>query len=189
MLCWAANLVEAYNKEVRVGLKDRVMVLLRPSEGGGVEDMYKLTKGRSVNFFHVLHLCKTWNFLDKSTFFCENGAKLPHRSHLGLPSSFPGRCLKKCSELHQWSNQLLERRGLAVDEYCKTRSTRITQTRLTFGELVQVTRRQTTKWKQNEKDSFRQRSPTEVPFLQTQMEEGPLIYYPDFLSGSFVNQV
>ena len=67
MLCWAANLVEAYNKEVRVGFKDRVMVLLRPSKGGGVEDMYKLTKGRSVNFFHVLHLCKTWNFCTFST--------------------------------------------------------------------------------------------------------------------------
>ena len=61
MLCWAANLVEACNKEVRVGFKDRVS-LLRPSKGGGVEDMYKLTKGRSVNFFHVLRLCKTWNF-------------------------------------------------------------------------------------------------------------------------------
>ena len=48
MLCWAANLVEAYNKEVRVGFKDRVMVLLRPSKGGVVEDLYKLTKGRSV---------------------------------------------------------------------------------------------------------------------------------------------
>ena len=31
-----------------MGFKDRVMVLLRPSKGGGVEDMYKLTKGRSV---------------------------------------------------------------------------------------------------------------------------------------------
>ena len=51
MLCWAANLVEACNKEVRVGFKDREMVLLRPSKGGGVEDMYKLTKGRSVNFY------------------------------------------------------------------------------------------------------------------------------------------
>ena len=74
MLCWAANLVEAYNKEVRVGFKDRVMVLLRPSKGGGVEDMYKLTKGRSVNFFHVLHLCKTWNFCTFSTkahFLCK----------------------------------------------------------------------------------------------------------------------
>ena len=109
MLCWAANLVEAYNKEVRVGFKDRVMVLLRPSKGGGVEDLYKLTKCRSVNFFHVLHLCKTWNFCTFSTkahFFCENGAKLPHRSHLGLPSSFPGcalgeRPLKRhCFRLH-----------------------------------------------------------------------------------------
>ena len=54
MLCWAANLVEAYNKELQVGFKDRVMVLLRPSKGGGVEDVFKLTKGRSVNFFHVL---------------------------------------------------------------------------------------------------------------------------------------
>ena len=46
MLCWAANLVEAYNKEVRVGFKDHVMVLLRPSTGGGVEDVFKLTKAR-----------------------------------------------------------------------------------------------------------------------------------------------
>ena len=67
MLCWAANLVEACNKEVRVGFKDRVVVLLRLSKGGGVEDMYKLTKGRSVNFFHVLRLCKTWNFGTFST--------------------------------------------------------------------------------------------------------------------------
>ena len=110
MLCWAANLVEACNKELRVGFKDRVMVLLRPSTGGGVEDMYKLTKGRSVNFFHVLRLCKTWNFslhfLGKSTLFCENGAKLPHRSHLGLPSWFPGSALgerplkRHCFRLH-----------------------------------------------------------------------------------------
>ena len=45
MPCWAANLVEVYNKELRVGFKDRVMVLLRPSKGGGVEDVFKLTKG------------------------------------------------------------------------------------------------------------------------------------------------
>ena len=55
MLCWAANLVEAYNKEVRVGFKDRVMVLLRPSKGGGVEDMYKLTKGRSVYLISFMY--------------------------------------------------------------------------------------------------------------------------------------
>ena len=87
MLCWAANLVEAYNKEVRVGFKDRVMVLLRPSKGGGVEDMYKLTKGRSVNFFHVLHLCKTWNFCTFSTKAHDDNTNC---SHLGLPTSFPG---------------------------------------------------------------------------------------------------
>ena len=29
MLCWAANLVEAYNKEVRVGFKDRYGAPLR----------------------------------------------------------------------------------------------------------------------------------------------------------------
>ena len=46
------------------------------------------------------------HFLDKSTFFCENGAKLPHRSHLGLPSSFPGSALgerplkRHCFRLH-----------------------------------------------------------------------------------------
>ena len=62
MLCWAATVVEAYNKEVRVGFKDCVIVLLRPSKGEGVDDVYKLTKGRSVNFFHVLHLRETWNF-------------------------------------------------------------------------------------------------------------------------------
>ena len=62
MLCWAATVVEAYNKEVRVGFKDCVIVLLRPSKGGGVDDVYKLTKGRSVNFFRVQHLCETWNF-------------------------------------------------------------------------------------------------------------------------------
>ena len=61
MLCWAATVVEAYNKEVRVGFKDCVIVLLRPSKGGGVDDVYKLTKGRSVNFFYVLHLRETWN--------------------------------------------------------------------------------------------------------------------------------
>ena len=55
-------MVEVYNKEVRVGFKDCVIILLRPSKGGGVDDVYKLTKGRSVNFFHVLHLCETWNF-------------------------------------------------------------------------------------------------------------------------------
>ena len=97
MLCWAANLVEAYNKEVRVGFKDRVMVLLRPSKGGGVEDVFKLTKGRSVNFFQVLHLCKTWNvciFSTKAQFFYENDDNT-NRSHLGLPTSFPGSTLGK----------------------------------------------------------------------------------------------
>ena len=88
MLCWAANLVEAYNKEVRVGFKDRVMVLLRPSKGGGVEDVFKLTKGRSVNFFQVLHLC------NRSTIFYENDDNT-NRSHLGLPTSFPGSALGK----------------------------------------------------------------------------------------------
>ena len=62
MLCWAATVVEAYNKEVRVGFKDCVIISLRPSKEGGVGDLYKLTKGRGVNFFHVLHLCETWNF-------------------------------------------------------------------------------------------------------------------------------
>ena len=62
MLCCAATVVEAYNKEVREGFKDCVIVLLRPSKGGGVDYVYKLTKGRSVKFFHVLHLCETWNF-------------------------------------------------------------------------------------------------------------------------------
>ena len=55
-------MVEVYNKEVRMGFKDCVIILLRPSKGGGMDDVYKLTKGRSVNFFHVLHLCETWNF-------------------------------------------------------------------------------------------------------------------------------
>ena len=62
MICWEANVVEAYNKEVHVGFKDCVIVLLRPSKEGGVDDVYKLTKGRSVNFFRVLHLCETSNF-------------------------------------------------------------------------------------------------------------------------------
>ena len=62
MLCWAATVVQAYNKKVCVGFKDCVIVLLRPFKGGGVDDVYKLTKGRSVNFFRVLHLCETWNF-------------------------------------------------------------------------------------------------------------------------------
>ena len=62
MLWWAATVVEAYNKEVRVGFKDCVIVLLRPFKGGGVDYVYKLTKGRSVNFFHVRHLCERWNF-------------------------------------------------------------------------------------------------------------------------------
>ena len=39
MLCWAATVVVAYNKEVRVWLKDCVIVLLRPSKGGGVDDV------------------------------------------------------------------------------------------------------------------------------------------------------
>ena len=45
MLCWAANVVEVYNKEVPVGFKDCVIVLLRLSKGGGVDDVDKLTKG------------------------------------------------------------------------------------------------------------------------------------------------
>ena len=92
MLFWAANLVEAYNKEVRVGFKDRVMVLLRPSKGGGVEDMYKLTKGRSVNFFHVLHLCKTWNFCTFSTkahFIVKMAQNCHTAAILDFPLSFP----------------------------------------------------------------------------------------------------
>ena len=93
MLCWAANLVEAYNKEVRVGFKDRVMVLLRPSKGGGVEDVYKLTKGRSVNFFHVLHLCKTWNFCTFSTkahfFFVKMAQNCQTAAILDCPPRFP----------------------------------------------------------------------------------------------------
>ena len=91
MLCWAANLVEAYNKELRVGFKDRVMVLLRPSKGGGVEDVFKLTKGRSVNFFRVLHLCKTWNFCTFSTkaqFFMKTTI-IPTAANLDCPFRFP----------------------------------------------------------------------------------------------------
>ena len=38
-------MVEAYNKEVRVGFKDCAIVLLRLSKGGGVDGVYKLTKG------------------------------------------------------------------------------------------------------------------------------------------------
>ena len=93
MPCWAANLVEACNKELRVGFKDRVMVLLRPSKGGGVEDVFKLTKGRSVNFFHVLHLCKTWNFCTLSTkahvqFFMKT-TMIPTAAFLDYPPPFP----------------------------------------------------------------------------------------------------
>ena len=91
MLCWAANLVEAYNKELRVGFKDRVMVLLRPSKGGGVEDVCKLTKGRSVNFFHVLHLSKTWNlctFSTKAQFFMKTTI-IPTAAILDCPFRFP----------------------------------------------------------------------------------------------------
>ena len=64
MLCWATNVVETYNKKVRVGCKDRVIALLNPLKGEGST---MCTKGRSVNFFHVLHLCKAWNFCTFST--------------------------------------------------------------------------------------------------------------------------
>ena len=115
MLRLAANLVEAYNKESRVGFKDRVMVLLRPSKGGGVEDVFKLTKGRSVNFFHVLHLWKTWNFCTFSTkaqFFYENDDDT-NRSHLGLPTSFPGSALGKAPKkiLLQFTSKAFNYKG------------------------------------------------------------------------------
>ena len=76
-------MVEAYNKEVRVRLKDHVIVLLRPSKGGGVEDVYKLTKGRSVNFFHVLHI------LDKRTIFFVKMTMIPIAAILDCPPRFP----------------------------------------------------------------------------------------------------
>ena len=85
-------MVEAYNKEIRVGFKDRVMVLLRPSKGGVVVDLYKLTKGRSVNFFHVLHLCKTWNFCIFSTkahFFVKMAQNCHTAAILDCPLRFP----------------------------------------------------------------------------------------------------
>ena len=97
-----------------MGFKDRVMVLLRPSKGGGVEDLYKLTnlvprafpfkrekpwergckltKGRSVNCFHVLHLCKTWNFCTFSTkahFFVKMAQNCHTAAILDCPLRFP----------------------------------------------------------------------------------------------------
>ena len=83
MLCWVANVVEAYNKEVRLGFKDCVIVLLRPSNGGGVDNVYKLTKGSSVNFFHVLHN------LDKRTIFFVKMTMTPIAAILDCPLLFP----------------------------------------------------------------------------------------------------